>query len=169
MKTHRRTKLRRPGAVMALTVLAALAAAPARAAGGASCAVSATPLAFGRYMPAWALPDDLNATITVTCTASGSTPVPIRGTIALTVAAGPSGRRLNGGRSALRYELYLDPGRTVPWGNGTGGTGTILVSGVASPTAPFRQAFTVYGRILARQSGAHVGHYADQATVFLNY
>src|ERR1035437_11054989 len=121
MKTHRRTKLRRPGAVMALTVLAALAAAPARAAGAASCAVSATPLAFGSYTPAWALPDDLNATITVTCTVSGSTPVPIRGTIALTVAAGPSGRRLNGGGAALRYETYPYPRAHVPRGDGAGG------------------------------------------------
>ena len=68
----------------------------------------------------------------------------------------------------MRYQLYLDPARTALWGNGGGGS-TVPVSGIASLTTPFRQALTVYGRILARQSDAHVGNYTDRITIVLNY
>jgi spore coat protein U-like protein len=39
----------------------------------------------------------------------------------------------------------------------------------AGLTSPFRQVLTVYGRILARQTGTQVGDYTDQITVVLNY
>jgi spore coat protein U-like protein len=154
--------------LIALTVTA-LAPAPARAAGGASCGIAATPLAFGNYVPSSGSPTDFTATITVTCTASGATPVPVSGTINLTGAGGPAGRHLTDGPHQLRYQLYLDPARSVPWENGGGGVGAASISGAVSPTTPFRQAVTVYGRILARQSEAHVGNYADHLTVILNY
>jgi spore coat protein U-like protein len=142
---------------------------PAHAGGGAGCSLSATPLAFGKYVPSSGSPSDFTATITVTCTASGATPVPIHGTISLLSASGASGRQLTGGGRRLRYQLYLDPARAVAWESGSGGDGTVSVSGVVGPTTPFRQTLTVYGRILARQSEARVGNYADQLTVVLNY
>ncbi len=71
-------------------------------------------------------------------------------------------------RTRCGYQLYLDPARTTLWGNG-GGSGTVPVSGVAGPTTPFRQTLTVYGRILARQSGVMTGHYTDQFLAVLNY
>jgi spore coat protein U-like protein len=153
--------------LIALTV-AAPAPAPARAAGGASCGLSATPLAFGNYVPASSSPTDFTATITVTCSASGTTPVPISGTINLTGAGGPAGRHLTDGAHQLRYQLYRDPARSAPWGDG-GGVGAASISGVVGPTTSFRQALTVYGRILARQSDARVGNYTDHFTVVLNY
>jgi spore coat protein U-like protein len=150
-----------------LTV-AALAPTPALAAGGASCGLSPTPLAFGNHVPSSSSPTDFTATITVTCTASGATPVSISGTINLAGAGGPAGRHLTDGAHQLRYQLYLDPGRSVQWGNG-GGAGAATISGIVSPTTPFRQALTVYGRILARQSDARVGNYTDRFTIILNY
>jgi spore coat protein U-like protein len=42
-------------------------------------------------------------------------------------------------------------------------------SGVVGPNSVFRQPITVYGRILARQTDAAVGHYADVITAVLNY
>ncbi|MEA2729192.1 MAG: hypothetical protein QOF70_3667 [Acetobacteraceae bacterium] len=169
MKPLRRTKQDWPSALMALMLLAALAPAPARAGGGASCNLSATPLTFGKYVPFSSSPSDFTATITLTCTAPGTVPVPIHGFITLTGPGGPSGRWLANGAHRLRYQLYLDPARTVLWGEGSGGSGTASISGVVGLTTPFRQALTVYGRILARQSDARVGNYADQITAVLNY
>jgi spore coat protein U-like protein len=149
-------------------IVAVIAPASARAAGGASCSLSATPLAFGNYVPASSSPTDFTATITITCTASGTTPVPISGTLNLMGAGGPAGRHLSDGTHQLRYQLYRDPARSVPWED-EGGAGAPSISGVVGPTTPFRQTLTVYGRILARQSDARVGKYADHFTVILNY
>lgn len=166
MTTPRQTKRGWPRALMALLPLAALAPAPAHAADGASCSLSATPLAFGDYAPASTRPSDFTASITVTCAALGATTVPIHGTVGLIGAAGASARQLANGARRMRYQLYLDPARTVPWGYGGG---TVSISSVVGPTTPIRQTLTVYGRILARQSGAQVGNYADQIVVVLNY
>jgi spore coat protein U-like protein len=154
---------------MSLMLLAALAPSSADAGGGASCSLSATPLAFGKYVPSSGSPSDFTATISVTCTASGTISIPIHGTISLTGTGGPSGRQLSDGGYRLRYQLYLDPARTVLWGIIGGGDGTAVISGVVGPAIPFRQALTVYGRVLARQSDARAGSYADQITVVLNY
>jgi len=165
-------RLRRPArdwsCLLIALVVSALAPAPAHAARGASCGLSATPLAFGNYVPSSSSPTDFTATIIVTCTASGATPAAISGTINLTGAGGPSGRQLTDGAQQLRYQLYLDPARSVPWGDGSG-AGAESISGVVGLTTPLRQAFTVYGRILARQSATRVGNYADHITVILNY
>ncbi len=169
MTPPRRTKQDRPRALTALLLLAALAPAPARAAGGASCSLSATPLTFGNYAPSSSFPSDFTATITLTCTASGATLAPIHGAIAMTGAGGASTRQLTNGARRMRYQLYLDPARTAPWGDGAGGGNTVSFSGIVGPTTPIRQAFTVYGRILARQSDAVVGAYADQVAVVLTY
>jgi spore coat protein U-like protein len=150
---------------MALGLSAALAAAPARAGGGAGCVLSATPLAFGQYVPYRGAPADFTATITVTCTSSGETPVPIHGSIGLTGPGGASDRELADGPRRLRYQLFLDPSRTTPWGE----SGGRLVSGVVGPSAPFRETITVYGRILARQSGVQVGAYSGQIVAVLSY
>jgi spore coat protein U-like protein len=169
MTRLRQTRQDWSAARMALLLLAALAPAPARAAAGANCSLSATPLTFGKYVPSSSFPADFTAAITVTCTASGATAAPIHGTLALAGAGGFSARQLTNGTRHMRYQLYLDPARTAPWGNGGSDGATASISGVVGPAAPIRQVFTVYGRILARQSDALVGHYADQIAVVLNY
>ena len=155
--------------MMTVLVLAALAPAPAHAADGASCSLSATPLAFGKYMPSSSSPSDFTATITLSCTAWGATPVQIHGTVALTGTGAAPTRQLTNGARRMRYQLYLDPARTVPWGDGGNGGNTVSISGVVGPTTPIRQVLTVYGRILARQSDTLVGDYTDQVDVVLNY
>ncbi len=173
MTPRRRTRRGRSAILVAVALLAALAPppawAPAWAGGGLSCGLVATPLAFGRYVPFSNAPADFAATITVTCTATGTSPVPLQASISLVDTGGPSARQLTDGPYALRYQLYVDPARTVPWRSAGGAGGNVAVSGVVGLTTPFRQAVTLYGRIPARQSGAHVGTYADQVTVMLSY
>jgi spore coat protein U-like protein len=153
--------------LVALGLWTALAAAPARAGGGASCALSATPLVFGQYVPYRSLPADFTATITLICTSSGNAPVPILGSLSLSGAGAPSDRELTDGPARLRYQLFLDPSRTTLWGEG--GSGARPISGTVGPAAPFREALTVYGRLLARQSDATVGAYTGQIVAILTY
>jgi spore coat protein U-like protein len=151
------------------TLFGVASAGSALAGGAVSCSVAATPLEFGQYVPFSSIPDDFTATITVTCTAIGATAVPLQGSISLIGAMGASGRQLSNGAATLRYHTYLNPARTMYWGDGTGRGGTQVVTGMVGPAMPFRLSYTVYGRILARQSAARVGTYADQITVMLNY
>lgn len=151
----------------ALTAFAAATPAWSLGAGGAHCEMTATPLAFGRYSPTSDSPADFTATLTVTCSSQGAEPVAVEGAIAL--LGGATGRRLAGASGELRYQLYLDPARSRPWGDGAGGGQTAPVSGSVGPNTVFRQTTTIYGRILARQSQATVGAYSDRIDAVLQY
>lgn len=169
MKPRRHTRRDRSGILLAVALLGALAAPPAHSSGGVSCNLAATSLAFGHYVPSSGTPDDVTATITVTCTATGSSTVPLLGAISLTGVSTSDGRHLTSGVHIVRYHTFLDPARTMFWGDGTGRGGTAVVSAMVGPSAPFRQTYIVYGRILARQSATPVGAYADRITAVLNY
>jgi len=149
--------------------LIALGPAPAQARGNVSCSISTTALAFGQYVPSHSGASDFTATIQVTCTVSGDIPIPVEGSISL-IGRGAGGRReLTDGANRLIYQLFLDPARTIPWGDGSGEGRRQSISGVAGGGAPFRATVTVYGRILARQAGTSVGSYTDQITAVLSY
>jgi spore coat protein U-like protein len=147
-----------------LSAVALAAIAAPASAGGASCVIATTPLAFGRYVPSRNAPADFTATLELHCTATGEASASIDGAIGL--VGGNSERQLSDGPRRLRYRLYADPARTIPW---TDGAGARKVSGTVSPAMPLRVRFTVYGRILARQRHAQVGHYSDQVTAVLTY
>ncbi|HWI85730.1 MAG TPA: spore coat U domain-containing protein [Sphingomonas sp.] len=148
---------------------AALPSAAVEAASGAHCTLSSTALAFGQYVPSRGAPSDFTATINVTCAASGIAPVAILGTVTLLASGGASDRELTDGLHRMRYQLFLDPARTVVWGDGNGNGGTQSIAGVVGPTMPFRATFTVYGRILARQFDVVVGNYTAHIAALLNY
>lgn len=153
--------------ISAATAWSAQAPALAQDAAGAHCELSATPLVFGRYSPTSGSPSDFTATLTVACASPSGEPVAIEGSIAL--LGSPTERRLAGGSGELRYQLYLDAGRSRLWGDGSGGGRTAPVSGVVGPNTVFRQTITIYGRILARQTNATVGAYSDQIEAVLQY
>jgi spore coat protein U-like protein len=154
---------------LGLGFLMVMDSAPARADGNVSCSISTTALVFGQYVPSRNGTADLTATVQVICTSSGETPVAVQGRISL-IGGGANGRReLADGAHRLSYQLFLDPARTIPWGDGSGASRTQPFSSVVSSATPFRAMLTVYGRILARQAGAAVGGYSDQISVVLNY
>jgi spore coat protein U domain-containing protein, fimbrial subunit CupE1/2/3/6 len=68
-----------------------------------------------------------------------------------------------GGLYQLQYNLFIDSGRTVIWGDGTGVTQ--VVTGVAQGAQDILQ---VYGRVFALQP-VGVGAYADTVTVTVEY
>lgn len=168
MTPRRHTGRDRSAILVAVTLLGALATAPAHAQ-SATCSLTATALMFGSYVPFSSVPTDVNATVTVNCSTTGPSTVPIAGTISLTSTSTSFSRQLTDGTFIVRYHTYIDSARTTFWGDGTGLGVTQAVSGSVGPGAPLQQMFTVYGRIPARQSSAYVGTYADQITVTLNY
>src|SRR5262249_25524178 len=63
----------------------------------------------------------------------------------------------------LAYQLYTDSARTTVFGDGTGGSSTVAVSGTGYATPAN---VTVYGRVLAAAAGAApVGSYTDTVVV----
>lgn len=129
------------------------AAAPAQA---ANCTVSPQNLSFGLYDPLSSSTSDTVATITVTCDAE----------TAFEIALGPgagsyAARTMAGGADTMVYNLYLDPQRTLVWGDGSGGSNTVAAVSAQS-------AFTVYARAPARQN-LTPGIYADVISVTVTY
>jgi len=123
-----------------------------------TCAVAASPLAFGNYSMAQV---DSSAPVLVTCT-NGTTY-----TVGLSAGVGTgasvASRKLTGPASqALTYSLYGDVGRTTVWGQ------TIGVDTVAGTGNGAAQTLTVYGRVPASQ-GPGPGAYTDTITVTLTY
>lgn len=152
-----------------LSILSVPAVTSARSSGSVTCGVTVTPLHFGEYVPFLGAPTDFTATLTVTCTTTGTAAEPWNGTIALIGAGRQGSRQLQQGSHPLDYKLYLDPARTMAWGDG-GSKGAVLpVSGTVGPTTPYRETIVVYGRIQALQTSATVGQYSDQITVLMDY
>ncbi|MCA0403672.1 MAG: spore coat U domain-containing protein [Proteobacteria bacterium] len=130
----------------------------------AACTVTATPLAFGTFVPANATNLDQTNTISVTCT-NGTT-------YAVGLNAGTSSgatvttRKMTGTTSTsnlLPYELYSNTGRTTNWGN-TPGTDTPA----ASTGTGAVQTLTVYGRIPTNTT-AVPDSYSDTITVTVTF
>lgn len=152
-----------------LSMLAIPNAASARSNGSVTCALAVTPLQFGEYVPFLGAPADFTATMTVTCTSTGTAAEPWEGTIALTSAGRRGGRQLLQGSRPLDYRLYLNTARTAPWGDGGGEGDMLRISGTVGPTTPYRRTLVVYGRIPPLQTSATVGRYSDQITALLDY
>ena len=138
--------------------------------GAASCTLSSTPLAFGHYSPLSAAPSDFTATVTVTCGTSSPQAVTIDGQLSL--IGDPAERRLTSHdplNGKLRYRLYLDPARSILWGDGSGSGRAVPVVGTASAGATFRRSVTIYGRLLARQRQAPTGQYGDDIQIAFDF
>lgn len=150
----------------------------------ANCGVSVGTLAMGQYDPIGThatAPNDSGSTrIDVVCNTPPGTGNP---NIAFTADLGPGAhasgtqRRLMAGPGQyLAYGVYLDAGRSVPFGTQSGGVAVSCVAGGADPpcsggsgTGRERSAwFTVFGRIPGGQSPA-VGAYRDTLVLTITY
>jgi spore coat protein U-like protein len=145
-------------AVLCLLVLPLLAAAP-RVEAQLNCRVSVVPLNFGVYLPGDASPLDVTGDIDVSC----------RGQVGFflaTIGPGSGGsfanRQMLSGPYAMRYNLYRDAGRSLIWGDGTGGS--VLNGGIKWRNGREDFLLPVYGRVLPRQS-VGAGTYQDNVLV----
>jgi spore coat protein U-like protein len=147
-------------------LLGLLAVAPGARA--ASCQVGASDLAFGNYSAGSANDVDSSATIMVQgCVDDGT-----GSAVSYSIEIGPglagnfASRAMNGPGGQLYYNLYVDPARSLVWGDGTGGSLTVSDAFVL-PLAT-SSSHVAYGRIPANQS-VSAGTYVDTLTVLISY
>jgi spore coat protein U-like protein len=124
------------------------------------CTVSANPLSFGSSVGVLSSAITATTTISATCTNTGSY------TIALN--KGVNGSLTNremtsSGGAVVNYQLYMDSGYSIIWGDGTSGTSTTGATGTGSS-----QSYTVYGEVPAQTTPAP-GSYSDTITVTVSY
>lgn len=134
---------------------------PTRALRAATCTVTATSVAFGRYDPLTATPRNRNGRISVACKGNG--------TFTVALSTGQSGSynpryMLSAATSdRLDYNLYTSAARTLIFGDGIGGTQTV--------NKRFRnntQRITVYGRIPAMEN-ISAGVYSDSIVATVTF
>lgn len=123
----------------------------------AACTISSTGVAFGAYDPRATGHNNGTGTISVACPTNITAPV-------VQLSTGQSGtystRRMSSGGWTLNYNLYTNSGRTVIWGNGTGGSQSLSLSGGTVSGGQRRFSRTIYGRIPALQN-VGAGSYGD--------
>lgn len=146
-------RVRKAQAVVPAVLASLFAATPARA---ATCTVSPQNLSFGLYDPLSSSTSDTVATITVTCDAE----------TAFEIALGPgsgsyAARTMTAGPDTMVYNLYIDPQRTLVWGDGMGGSNTV---GAVSA----QRDFSVYARAPALQN-LRPGVYGDSVAITVTY
>ncbi len=158
-----------PAFFASMVTLAATALGQSRAdaAESAHCSLTSTGLNFGNYVPSEPNPIDITAALQIVCTTTSPTPVWVNVSVALSGGSGPvAARRFSEG---LRYQLFVDPARTIVWGDLTGAVGAVPINGVISRERELRIVVPIYGRLLARQSRARVGRFVDVVTATINY
>lgn len=162
---------------LALTLLSLSSAAWNAAWAAPACTVSATPVSFGAYDHLNLLPNDSSGTLTVECQEVGMLTLDtlVNYTIELDTGGAASylPRAMTNAGDTLDYNLYTDISRSAIWGDGTGGTFTVmnslLVPGCVLMVCPtVSQNETVYGRIPASQI-IPGGSYTDTITVTVDY
>jgi spore coat protein U-like protein len=166
-RRHRSTSL-----ALRLALLLMLPVAPwAHAQVAEDCTVSSTPVAFGPYDALSATPLDGSGQVTVDCRRTNTV------AFVTTLSRGDAGsyapRAMSSGGNLLQYNLYTNAARTIVFGDGTGGTSSVLCfTGVttngcigSNPSGQGRRAFLpFYGRIPAGQDVAS-GNYVDTVQV----
>ncbi len=119
---------------------------------------------FGAYNVFDASPLDSTGSVTLYCSS-------VQPTDLVTIELGggnssnPASRYLLSGAVTLNYNLYLDPSRSVIWGNGSMGTSVLGPQSIADMTPT---TWTVYGRIPAMQNVA-AGSYSDTILVTVQF
>jgi spore coat protein U-like protein len=151
---------------LALPALCAAFSSPAQSCTLCSCSASTSGISFGAYDANTSIPSDTVGNVTIDCTGV----IALLGAIEVSASPGSSGnaaaRGMLRGPDRLNYNLFVDPARTLVFGNGAGGTQTI--------TAPlnglliFRQAVLVFGRIPPGQR-VRPGNYADSIIITVTY
>ncbi|MCA3867733.1 MAG: spore coat U domain-containing protein [Burkholderia sp.] len=125
-----------------------------------NCNISATNVSFGT---ASVLSGALTATVSITaqCTNGDAWKIALSGGSTGNVTA--RGMQRSGGGGTINYGLYTDAARSIPWGDGTGGSST--ATGVGTGTS---QVVTVYGAVPAQTTPAP-GNYSDTITATISF
>jgi spore coat protein U-like protein len=130
---------------------------------GAACTISVSAgVAFGTYNVFAPNPLDADGRFTWRC--SRNTYPSIQVTLTRGGSATFTPRTLSSGANRLSYNLYLDSGRTIVWGDVTAGTQAYYATYPGSGSL----AVSIFGRAPAGQDVA-VGPYTDTVAVVINF
>ena len=131
------------------------------------CTVSVSGVAFGNYNSISSQNADTLATISVTCTGTTGDNVSLQ--LAMSAGNGSfSNRQMTAGAYTMLYNLFMDSSRSVVWGDGTGGTGTLTDSFTMDSSVVVKN-YTVYGRVFGNQNQLVAQFYSDNVVVSLTY
>lgn len=127
--------------------------------------VSATPLAFGIYSPGSGSATESNGLISVYC-ADSTNQLP---SFTVALSAGNAGnfnpRLMQNGANTLRYNIFIDAGYSIVWGDGTSGT---TVQSYGGNSGVSLLSYTDYGQLFAAQF-VSAGLYADSIVVTVSF
>jgi spore coat protein U-like protein len=131
----------------------------------ATCAATATTLAFPAYTPGAGAVTN-NSTISVKCTKN--TPYTVALNAGTTTGDAFTQRLMASGTNTLQYNLYTTAAFATVFGDGTGTTATSAGTGAGVATA---NTITVYGQLLDSTANqlAVPGAYSDTITVTVSY
>ncbi len=129
----------------------------------AACSLGGGAVGFGGYDPLSLAPFDTIGTLVFQC---GQRDHNIMITLSRGNGTSFTTRRMLSGSQQLFYNLYRDTGRTIIWGDGSGGSQAYLIGN----PQPNNKDITVpiFGRIPAGQN-VKVGTYSDTITVTLSF
>jgi spore coat protein U-like protein len=129
----------------------------------ANCTFSGIAIDFGAYSPLNPAPLDTTGSLIFQCNQRDHNVM-----ITLSRGSGSSfaARRMVSGSSQLFYNMYLDAGRTVIWGDGSGGSQAYLIRNPQPNNQNIN--IPIFGRILPGQS-AKVGNYSDTIVVTMTF
>lgn len=157
--------MRCASAIGAVTLLLLAADVGGLVAAEGGCTVSVPPLILTAGPGAQGLPPMSAGEIALDC--PKGLPVQVKiGPSERGGGAGFSPRRMvwSAGSATLAYNLYLDPGATMIWGDGTGKTRFFTGTGKGT-----RQSLPVYGRILPQRPAPREGVYRDSLLVTVEW
>ena len=144
----------------ALSAAASLVPVPAGA-----CTISASGVTFGAYDTRAAGPDDGTGSIDLLCHPRDSS-------VSVALSAGGSGsfatRRMSSGGAQLDYNLYTSSARTIVWGDGSGGTSSVVLTDGGVSGGRRRFSADIFGRIPARQN-VPAGTYVDTIVMTVTF
>jgi spore coat protein U-like protein len=125
------------------------------------CAItSIASVDFGAYDVFSSFPNNNGVgSITIDCKGGGAN-------ILVGLSSGQSSnyvsRLMRSGENSMKYNLYTSAARNVVWGDGTGGSSTMMINKNSTTT------LSVFGQIPAEQDAA-VGFYTDSITTIINF
>lgn len=143
-----------------------IAPSPAQACTLCSCSASTSDVNFGTYDPNASTATDAAGTVSVNCTGV----VALFGSVDVAASAGSSGnparRVMKQGPNSLEYNIFVDSARTLPFGDGTGGSRKLSAS--LNGLLLFGRNFAVYGRV-PRNQRVRAGTYSDAVVITVQY
>ena len=137
----------------------------------ATCEISAPLFTFGRQeMTSTSPPILTQGSVSVTCTKNIKPGFEVNVDIDLSGIPPRLPRLLRSGQSdQLNYNLFLEPARTIAWGDGSNGTQPITSSmQLKGNDRVLTQTYSLYGRVEGGQQG-EVGRYIDAIAARLRY